>query len=201
MLNFTFLSVFSPIKSAPRWPTLAVPRPPYLHYPPADPYGDRTHQRKFERPPTGVGGTDAYSNNNNYHRLTDADGRPDVRPVYRPPPQSAVVVNSKAVNGLQRPPPMAVRPLNNFPQQAAPLPGTGQYNPKLSLPYSQSAPWRQASTAAPDTRWYRGDYPDAFQQTHEYYNLDVVAAPGTSGDRGGENDEEEEYEYYEEESR
>jgi hypothetical protein len=157
-----------------------LPQPPHhLHYPPADPYGDRTHRRKVE-PPSAGGGGGGYYNSNNYqpygyhrpelaghHQLVDAGGRPDVRPVYRPQ-STAVVVNSKAVNGLQRP--AVSPPLNSYSQ-----------------PYSES-PWQ---VAAPDTQWYKGDYQDAFQQTHEYYNLDVVDAPGDKGDQ--------EYEYYEEE--
>jgi hypothetical protein len=49
-----------------------------------------------------------------------------------------------------------------------------------------------------DTRWYRGDYQDAFKETHEYYNLDVVAAPGGASEN---DDNGYEYEYEDDESR
>jgi len=192
-----------PVNLAPRWPTALTGgghQPSYLQYLPAesspdDLYPDRTHRRKVESP------SSPYQLTATGNRFS-ADGRPDVRPVYRPPQQSAAVaVNSKAVNGLQRPlPPPAVaghqtlsRPLDYFPlqQQQRPLPPAA-YSPQLSWQAAAAA-----TTATPDTRWYRGDYQDAFRQTHEYYNLDVVASP--AGEQQ-QQEEEDEYEYYEDDS-
>jgi hypothetical protein len=221
------------VKSAPRWQQqqpqpAAAPADRYWERPPlrhptaaTTPYqGPEFHQQLGGRPPASYKPSSDFPAYN-YYKPPE---RPDVRPVYRPPPSQqqqhdrqsqSVVVNSKAVSGLQRrplPPPLAAT------VQPIPAPYRGHlhrpyqlnsdYNHKLNvLPPVQSSEWaprppvtepgRPVTEARPpveptDTRWYRGDYQDAFEQTHEYYNLDVV--PPSEGVQ-----EEYEYDDYEDE--
>ncbi len=243
--------MFSPVKSAPRWQQqppqpAAAPADRYWERPPlrhptaaTTPYqGPEFHQQLGGRPPASY--KPSYSSDDfpayNYYKPPE---RPDVRPVYRPPPSQhdrqsqSVVVNSKAVSGLQRRPPPAPPAAT---VQPIPAPYRGQPNSHLHRPYQlnsdynhklnvlppvQSSEWaprppvmepgrpitearrpltearRTVTEARPpveptDTRWYRGDYQDAFEQTHEYYNLDVV--PPSEGVQ-----EEYEYDDYEDE--